>query len=248
VEKSWQRDPGWWQSIGDRALVDALRAGRAEAVDEFMRRFEPLVERQAHVLRIPPEERRHWVGELLYEVAMTLGRGRRDPPRHLGAYVAGACRLRARHEQKTEALYHARVREALEEVYAAGETLVTGLCSESSLRAARGPGWEPPPVSPVLERLVSTFDEGTTDEERRLLRWLAAQISYSMIADWLGITRPAAVSRIQRLRRRLVESALRFGAALDKSDRAELVRFLRRTGVVREERIRALEQSTEDPR
>ena len=67
--------------MSDGALVDALRAGRPEAVDEFIARFEPIVWRYAALLRIPVDERSHWVGELLYDVAMTLR------PRFLDALI-----------------------------------------------------------------------------------------------------------------------------------------------------------------
>ena len=235
-----------WEVVSDRVLVEALRARQPAAVDEFLRRFEPIAARYARWLRVPSAERSHWVGELLYDVAMTLGRGRGEPPRHLGAYVAGACRLRARDQRATEVAHQRRVLEALatvhDGVYGHSESVVVGLCSESSLRDARGPDWEAPPLAPVLERLLSAFDEGATPDERRILKWLGEQISYTKIAEWLGITRPAAVSRIQRLRAGLIESAFRFGAGLDAPDRVEFVRFLRRTRAVDDERVLALER------
>ena len=50
-----KRDGAYWQSLGDRALVAALRDGKIEAVDEFIRRFEELVMRYARWLRIPAD-------------------------------------------------------------------------------------------------------------------------------------------------------------------------------------------------
>lgn len=233
-----------WEAVGDRALVEALRARHPEAVDEFVRRFEPVVARYARWLRVPPSEQHHWTGEVLYDVAMTLARGRGGLPRHLGAYVAGACRLRALEERASAAEYRTRILDALgsvhDSVYGSGEAVVVGLSSESALRDARGPEWEPPALAPVLERLLSAFDEGATPDERRIIKWLGDQISYTRIAEWLGITRPAAVSRIQRLRTRLIEVAFRFGAGLEAAEREELVRFLRRSHVVDQERVAAL--------
>jgi len=250
AEKSIGRDIGAWPAMSDRALVEELRSARGEAVDEFLRRFEPLVTRHARRLRIPPAERVDWVIDLLYDVAITIVRGHAAAPRHLGAYVGGACRRRVREQMTKDAAYRAGVHDALEEIEGAAQMTVAGLCSENALRAARDPEWEPPPLSPVLVRLVSAIEEGITDEEHLMLRWLAAQISYTMIAGWLGISRPAAVSRIQRLRARLIESALRFGTALDSVDRAEFMRFLRRTGAIDDQRILALRNrssSKEDP-
>ena len=221
-----------WSDVGDRALVEALRRGESDAVDELIRRFEPLVARCAQWLRVPRDERAHWVGELLYDVALTLGRGRGAAPRHLSSYVVGACKYKSKRERAATAAYAARVREAAEQVSGASEYAALEACSQGSLRAARGPDWEAAPLSPVLERLVSIFDEALTANERQLLSWLGHQVSYTTIAEWLGVGRPAAVSRIQRLRRRLVDTAVRYGVALDREERAELVRFLRRAGAI----------------
>jgi DNA-binding CsgD family transcriptional regulator len=225
------RTPGWWQSIGDRGLVGAIREGRPEAVDEFIRRFEELVMRSARQLQIPREERAHWVGEVLYEVALTLGRSRGPAPNHLAAYVAGACKRRGRRERARASTRDARIREAVGEVYASGESVALGVCSEDSLRLACGVDWESPRLSPVLARLAAAFDAEITAEERDVLSWLGQHVSYTTIAEWLGISRPAAVSRIQRLRARLIRTTLRFGAALEAAERAQLLRFLRRAGV-----------------
>ena len=225
------RTPGWWRGIGDRALVGAIREGRSEAVDEFIRRFEDVVLRCARQLQIPHGDRAHWVGEVLYEVALTLGRGRGAVPNHLAAYVAGACKRRGYRALTTARTRDARVREAAGEVYATGQSAVLGLCSEESLRLACGAGWEAPSLAPVLAGLAAAIEAAITHEEREVLSWLGQHVSYTTIADWLGISRPAAVSRIQRLRARLMRTMLRFGAGLDTADRAELLRFLRRAGV-----------------
>jgi DNA-binding CsgD family transcriptional regulator len=244
VDRSGSDDTTPWELASDRVLVDGLRARHPEAVEEFIRRFISLASRYARWLRIPATERNHWVADLLYDVAMTLGRGSAAPPGHLASYVAGACRLRARHQLAVEASYRRRVVEALANIHGEGsefrQDAVMELCSEYSLRDARGPDWEPPPIAPVLERLVSAIEEGVTADERRVLQWLGDQVSYTEIAKRLGITRPAAVSRIQRLRARLIEAAFRFGSGLERGERAELVRFLRRAGVVSESRVLAL--------
>jgi hypothetical protein len=102
--------------LSDRELVERLRARDPDAIDEFVRRFEPLVTRYAQWLRIEADERNHWVAELLYDVALTMGRGAKGRPRQLKAYVAGACRLRALEHRGREATYRARIVEALRDV------------------------------------------------------------------------------------------------------------------------------------
>jgi hypothetical protein len=238
------RAPGRWRSVGDRALVGAIREGRPEAVDEFIRRFEAIVLRCARQLQIPRQDRTHWVGDVLYEVALTLGRARGPIPNHLAAYVTGACKRRGRREHTTARSHDARVREATSEVYASGESAALGVCSEGSVRLACGIDWESATMPPVLARLAAAFDEEITGEERDVLSWLGQHVSYTTIASWLGISRPAAVSRIQRLRARLIRTTLRFGAGLDAADRAQLLRFLRRAGVS-DDRLLALRQETQ---
>ena len=249
MERDFSERPHDWKSLSDRSLVEALRARIPEAVDEFIRRFETTAARYARAAAIEASERAHWASEVLYEVALTLTRARAATPRHLGAYVAGACRLRLQEARASEAAYRTRIGEALADVHSDSlrlrEVVVASLCSEYSLRDARGPDWESPPLAPVLERLVTALDEGITPDERRLLKWLGDQISYTTIAEWLGITRPAAVSRIQRLRSRLIDAALRYGSGLNRAERAELARFLRRAGAIDEQRVFDLHSPSE---
>ena len=54
---------------------------------------------------------------------------------------------------------------------------------------------------------------------------------------WLGVTRSAAVKRVTRLRKRLVDATLRFGGSLEPEQRAELLRFLRRACALDDARL-----------
>lgn len=245
-EEGPKRDGAYWQSLGDRALVAALRDGESDAVDEFIRRFELLVMRYARLLRVPREDQNHWTGEVLYELAVTLSRGRGPMPRQLAAYVTASCKYKAQRERANELRYHARVRDAAEEVAGAGEYAAADTCSEASIRSARGPAYEEQPLSPVLQRLTAAFDEELSSDDRQLLSWLGQQISYTTIASWLGISRPAAVSRIQRLRERLARLVVRFAKVASPPDRTELIRFLRRSEAVDEATIAEMELQGEE--
>jgi hypothetical protein len=223
--------------LTDRALLDALRSRDGEATEELIRRYQPLVLVQARRLRIPPKERRHWAIELLYHVVTTLARDATSIPRALGPYLVTACQRKAFDEWRNE-----RTRERWE-VHCADETgardqrAVVSACSEDAVRSTYGPDWEPVRLPPVLERLVSMFEEGVSSDERQLLSWVGQRVPYSLVAEWLGISRLAAIKRVGRLRDRLIEAALRFGTSLDAADASELTRFLRRAGVVDESRL-----------
>jgi len=238
-----KRDGAFWQSLGDRALVAALREGETDAAEEFIRRFEELALRYARSLRIPRGDRSHWTGEVLYDIALSLSRGRGPMPRQLAAYVTAACKYKAQRERASEHRYRARVRDAAEEVADAGECAAIYACSEASIRFARGPDYEEQPLAPVLQRLSAVLDEDLSSDDRQLLSWVGQKISYTTIASWLGISRPAAVSRIQRLRERLGALVLRFAKIAARSDRAELIRFLRRSETVEEATIAEMESA-----
>jgi hypothetical protein len=135
-----------------------------------------------------------------------------------------------------------------DETGALDQRAVVSVCSEASVRSTYGPDWEPVALPAVLERLVSVFEEGISPEERQLLSWIGQRTSYTTVAEWLGISRPAAVKRVTRLRNRLIEAALRFGTSLDAAELSELARFLRRTGVVDEASLARMNDRTQTMR
>lgn len=232
-----------WSEATDDELVAGLRAGYLEAFDEFMRRFHPVVEVHARRFGVPAAERVNWVAELLHDVALTLARGRAQARLSLTAYLIGACARKACGAVRAERARAVHERAALQDLGGVGEQAVASVCSEGSLRDSYGPGWEAPLLSPPLEQLVSALDEGVTAEERQLLAWRGQLISYSQMAQWLGVSRGAVKARVRRLVRRLVDVSLRFGATLELEDRRELLRFLRRSDAVDDERLVDLQVS-----
>jgi DNA-directed RNA polymerase specialized sigma24 family protein len=233
-----------WRDGTEQELVAGLRAGRVEAFTEFMRRFQHLVDRYARRFGVPAADRKHWVAELLHDVALTLARGRVYARGSLTAYLIGACAKKARQMMRAERARAAYELEGLRELGGLGERAVAALCSEGSMRDSHGPDWNPPLLSAPLERLVSALDEGVTQEERQLLVWRGQLVSYSQMAQWLGTSRGAVKAKVRRLVVRLIDVSLRFGATLDLEDRREILRFLRRSEAVDEERLALLEVST----
>jgi len=233
-----------WPRATDDELVAGMRAAEAGAVDEFIARFEPAIRRYAIWLRIPGDERSHWTGEVLFDVARTLQRRSAAIGCDLPRYVAGACRWKAKRFHEDERRRAARARARAQDVGGTGELVEPEGCSEHALRLVRGADWEAPPLPPVLERLIAALEEGISASERELLSWLSEHVSYTTIAAWLSISRPAAVSRAQRLRKRLIEVTCRFGGSLNEQDSVALVRFLRRTGAIPESRITTLSRES----
>jgi DNA-binding CsgD family transcriptional regulator len=218
-----------FRKVGDAALVAAVRRGDPEAIDEFLGRFQEVVMSQAKLLRVPPVEWRSWTSDLLCDVVVGLIGKTGASPRSVVAYLITSARNRHHAVQREWALHQRRLDERATALGGAERVLATA-CSEFSVRTTYAPDWEPAPLPPVLDRLVVAMEHSITPEERRLLSWVAQRTSFSTIARMLGEQRSTIVKRVTRLRARLIEAALRFGESLATRERAELVRFLRRTG------------------
>lgn len=216
------------RALGDAALVDAMRRGDAAALREFLLRFEPLLEHHAHRLGASGGERDDLVGETLEDAALALIAPNASTPRSLPAYLVRALRnrlLNARRGARGQAL--ARVREPV-----ARDALVAdeGLCSESSLRASAGPGWEPPRPSRPVAALAAALLDDLSDDERVLLVWVSHHVPYREIAQWLGLGYAAVGKRVERLRARLRARADLHLASLDDADRGALEALFSRAG------------------
>ena len=218
-----------FREVSDAALVAAVRRGESDAIDEFLERFQEVVMSQAKLMRIPRAEWRSWTSDLLCDVVLGLIGKAESGPRSMVAYLITSARNKHRAAQRAWSIHRTRIAERATELSGA-ESVVASACSESSVKATYAPDWEPAPLPPVLDRLVSVMESAITSDERHLLSWVAQRTSFSTIARMLGEKRPTIVKRVTRLRARLIAAALRFGESLETYERAELVRFLRRTG------------------
>lgn len=218
-----------YREVSDAALVAAVRRGEVDAIDEFLERFQEVVMSQAKLLGVPRADWRWWTSELLCDVVVGLMSTRKTGPRSIVAYLITAARNKHRAAQREWSIHHARVAERATDL-AGNERVLGTACSEASIRATYAPDWEPAPLPPVLDRLVTVMERALIPDERRLLSWVAQRTSFTTIARMLGEHRSTVVKRVTRLRARLVDAALYFGASLDANERGQLVRFLRRTG------------------
>lgn len=223
-----ERQPSAARALGDAALVDAMRRGDASALREFLLRFEPLLEHHAHRLGASGIERDDLVGETLEDAALALVAPNATTPRSLPAYLVAALRnrlLNARRGARGAAV--ARVREpSAREAMPSDE----GLCSESSLRASAGPGWEPPRPSRPVAALASALFDDLSEDERVLLVWVSHHVPYREIAQWLGVGYAAVGKRVERLRARLRARADVHLASLNDADRAAVEALFTRAG------------------
>jgi DNA-binding CsgD family transcriptional regulator len=218
-----------FREVSDAALVAAVREGDADAVDEFLQRFQEVVMSQAKLLRLPRSDWQSWTSDVLCDVVVSLIGRSRSSPRSIVGYLITAARNKHRASQREWAIRQTRVAERATELGGA-ERVVASASSESSVRATYAPDWEPVPLPPVLDRLVSALESALRPDEHRLLSWVAQRTSFSTIARMLGEERSTIVKRVTRLRARLIQAALQFGQSLAVNERLELVRFLRRTG------------------
>lgn len=227
------------ESWTDSELLLEMRRDDASAIREFYRRFTPLLWKEASRARVRPEIRDDLVVDCLGDSAIHLMQASVAAPRSLAGYLVVAFRNRVSNEYRSSARREATGSTAT--LMSDGERVVREVCSEASLRASAGPGAEMPPLSPVLERLSRVVNAGITDQERQMLRWVAASIPQRLIAEWMGITHNAARARVLRLRERLIDLALRAETAWTPRERQELYEFFRRSGLSERAR-RALEQ------
>ncbi len=228
--------------LSDLALVDAMRTGDEGAFEEFVCRFQLPVLLQARRLRVRPEERRQWVIDALYQAGTALCRRKAPPYGSVIAYLVTACKRKSLTDRRRRDVRERREIQCADDT-SSGEGAVLSLCSEATVRAAYGADREQDELPPVLAWLVSMLCEATGEDDRRLLAWVGQRISYSEIAGWLGINRSAAIKRVTRLRARLGGATLRFARSLERRDRAELLRFLRRAKALDEPALRALESA-----
>jgi DNA-directed RNA polymerase specialized sigma24 family protein len=242
----------------DRDLVQRLRRPGERAVREFFVAYFPVLLREATRLGVEHSEREHCVLRCLSDAIDAIARSRQPLQTPLVYYLLRALRNDVMNRRRDVRREELRTRRAVTEVPGSGEWVVAESCSENLLRSSAGPDWNPPPVTPVLERLATMIDEGITADERKIMHWIGDYVPQRIIAEWLGISHSAARVRVHRLRERLREAAQRYAAQFDEEERRILLAFFRRTAVVTPERdnargeLRGLEQRgaarTEDPK
>jgi len=210
----------------DRALVARLRVRDEAAYREFFLQHRGLLLELARRDGVRTDRREEIVGDFMAAIAMKLARPRSAVPESLAAYVATSFRHHLIDRARAASVRGDVLREALSE-RDSGEQVVASLSSESALHES-SPGERGLALSPVLRALLRHIENETSEDERRLLRWLAEHVPQRQIAEWIGITHGAARLRVMRLRARLRESVLDHAGRLPPSERDEVMRLLGR--------------------
>jgi DNA-directed RNA polymerase specialized sigma24 family protein len=213
-------------ALSDAQLVAALRRGELEVLGEFVFRFGRVVMGQARHFGIPSDERRAWAKELLYDVALRIGKPGTRVPEHIRAFLITA----AHHKLVSELRADRRWGQQEDSIDAPPRPLdeqgLEGGCSEYSRRASGALGQESPPLSPLLQRLVNLVEEGLTAEEHRLLQLVLSDTPHREIARLFSISRSGVTHRVNRLFHRLQEAAKCHAFHASPRERAQLRRVL----------------------
>lgn len=219
----------FWPRRDDASLVAAMGTDEPGAIEEFLRRFQPVLLGAARGMGIPREERAVYVADVLTDAAERFASGHPPPRTSLRAYLARWLRMRYVDARRT-----VRRRERLSR--GAGltddEGVMLAACSRAALRASRGADPdvedEGEGVQPALARLARALLAEVSAEQRALLEAVGNEVTQEEIARELGISTRALRQRLYRLRKRMAQLAVSYTFASGGDDQLVLVSFFRR--------------------
>ena len=222
------------ESLGDRALVAALRCGSSNALREFVLRFRPMLVQASRRLGAVSPDGEDVADEVLHDAALRLGDAAAPVPVAVRGYLLRSlhnrlANVRRSRERRLHATTTATDVACAEEPYF--EHAVVGCASEYSVQASHGPANDGPQrVSPALARLARELTSELRVEDRLLVEWLSDHVPQQEIAAWLGLGYDATSKRVRRLRARLQAAAMRYVERLSPAERRHVLSFLRRAG------------------
>jgi len=218
--------------LDDVAIVTRLRTGEPIGFEDFVERFHRVLLDYARRASVDAHERDEFVRDVLADAALhflALGSSVPSNPRlYLITTFRNKLLNKRRGRLRQEKTLSSALRDAAADSEYADEANVVAGCSEARVRESRGPGWERAPLRGALERLSAHLSEALTAEERQLLVAVAENVPQRQVAEWLGVSHSVARKRLERLRGRMVQVAMRYTNALEPNDARELQRFLRR--------------------
>ena len=215
----------------ERAMLAAFRRGQESAIEQFHSAYELRLIDIARSLGVARAERQGTVLEFL-SVSVESLFASRIVPRSLTAYVTTSFCNFVRDRQRAEITRREREEDACTELGATGERAALDSCSEYSARMASG--LEATEArSTARSRFVRAILASLSEQDRELLEY-RSKLSLREAADLTQMTYGNAKIRMFRIRAQLVTKAREVARGLPKDDRAELARFLQRSGLLAE--------------
>lgn len=210
-------------------MLAAIRRGEESAIERFHSVYELRLIDISRGLGVPRSERESIVLEFL-SVSIESLFASRIVPRSLPAYVTTSFCNFVRDRQRADVTRREKEEEACSEISGSGERAALGSCSEYSARMASG-------VEAVerrsnartrfLEAILSSLGE----QDRELLEY-RAKLPLREAADLTRMTYGNAKVRMFRIRAQVQARAREVAAGLPESDRLELARFLKQSGLL----------------
>ena len=220
-----------YAALNEAALIDAMRAGQARAIEEFIRRYQRLLFDRAKTAGLRRRECEDAIADVVQDVAMRVVGRRLRPTQELGGYVV-RCFFNRLADDATERKERRRVvRDVSEEAPGSYESAVLGAISQHTIRSSHGPEWEYIPLSAPLEKLASMIEEGLSREEEQLLGWHSKYVPLREIAAWLGVSYATAAQRSWRLRHRLRETVMQYASRYSPTEWRQITAFFDRCAI-----------------
>jgi hypothetical protein len=213
------------------ALIDAMRAGHARAIEEFILRYQRLLFDRAKTAGLRRRDCEEAIADVVQDVAMRVVAHRLRPTRELGGYVVRCFFNRLADDAMERKERRRMVREVSEEAPGASESAVLGAISQHTIRSSHGPDWDYLPLSAPLKKLASMIEEGLSGEEEQLLAWHSGYVPLREIASWLGVSYATAAQRSWRLRHRLRVIAMQYASRFSPKEWLEITAFLDRYAI-----------------
>ena len=212
-------------------LIAGIRRGEQVAMRELFMLYAPLLRDQARKMSIPSGEHDELVTTLLDDVVLHLIESEL-PPRELGRYLISALRNRARNRHRDQKRQEVNHEDAYGEYGQTAQRIVAECHSEYGMRAASSADAEPnAPLRSAVAKLAERSASELTQEEIIMMVGIGRHVPLRDLAAQLGMTYGAARVRLSRLRERFVNLAIQYVGNLERAEKKEIERFLRRADI-----------------
>jgi DNA-directed RNA polymerase specialized sigma24 family protein len=213
------------RALSDAALIAAMREGSSDAWQEFLMRFQPLLERFGLRMRMPRSEWRAAVLTVLEDAAIRWAMDDAVLPTNMAAYLLRAASFHRMTLERDAERRATRYDLATMNVHREG--VVVSLCSEAAVRDSDPTDADEGTVSGVT-RFCTLLRETLTEHEEHLLARVGDGLPYREIAAMLEVNYETAKKRVQRLCAKVRDRVPWALEQLSSEDRIQAERLLMR--------------------